>query len=699
MTFARRAVGLLAAGLMLFTVSASTWMVTPVRASDVQVTVNGRPLALDPAPVIVGDRTMVPLRQIFEALSATVHWDDHARTVTATRNDAYVHFTVGDRFACLDQTCDRAALMDVPSQIMADRTFVPLRFVATALGAQVDWNDATRTVHISGANQYRSMPELVAPTHIAGTVPLRVTNVPPGATEVRFFLLDKNSAKGPVIARGTDMNATYYYRPDPALNGSRYLAAVTYDAAGRPLYSDLVTVNVAAGGGAQIQGVTPGQTVTGPVDLTVSHEFVAAYARFTLVNLDNGEEIALGDVDPEAPLTWVPLVEQNGRYRLTATLFDRNLNAYAAPAVDLTVAATPVVVQDRLENNQEITGRATVRLKSNFQIERIEIREGNQVLHQAGRSGPITIRGTTAEHYATFTWMPKQEHNGVRTVRVIGYDKAGNAYDTGALTVTINTKPQIWFNVGPDQLVNGPLDLKITSNVPLDYVEYNLIDPQTGRTERIAGGTDASATYTWNPPTGLHTVKRLQGAVRTQSGALMYTPVTDVQVVTIDTHGPTAIVPQNRFRALIEPMAVETLKESSMSASLQVAQAILETGWGQYVPTDKYTGKVSYNLFGIKGAGTNGSVTSNTWEVFGGITYRVEDKFRAYLSVSESWQDHKAILRDRAWYEPFRQVMYDPVRGAWGLLRSGYATDPEYAIKLIRIQRDLELWQLDWIQP
>ena len=51
-------------------------------------------------------------------------------------------------------------------------------------------------------------------------------------------------------------------------------------------------------------------------------------------------------------------------------------------------------------------------------------------------------------------------------------------------------------------------------------------------------------------------------------------------------------------------------KRSGMSAALQTAQAMLESGWGQSIPVDKYNGELSYNLFGIKGTGTAGTVIS-----------------------------------------------------------------------------------------
>ncbi|PKK96210.1 MAG: muramidase, partial [Tenericutes bacterium HGW-Tenericutes-3] len=118
-------------------------------------------------------------------------------------------------------------------------------------------------------------------------------------------------------------------------------------------------------------------------------------------------------------------------------------------------------------------------------------------------------------------------------------------------------------------------------------------------------------------------------------------------------------------------------------------------GWGQSVPQDKYSGKFSYNLFGIKGSATNGSVTSNTWEVYNGVTYRVDANFRAYNNVQESWNDHKSLLLNADRYAPFRDVMYQSSLGAWAIKRAGYATDPQYPIKLMKLIRQYNLKELD----
>ena len=142
-------------------------------------------------------------------------------------------------------------------------------------------------------------------------------------------------------------------------------------------------------------------------------------------------------------------------------------------------------------------------------------------------------------------------------------------------------------------------------------------------------------------------------------------------------------------------LAIEAMNKTGMAASIQMAQAILETGWGQYVPVDKYTGRISRNLFGIKGKGSAGSIISNTWEEYNGVLYRIDDYFRAYNSVNESWNDHKKLLLTKERYQIFRDVMFDYVRGAYAIRRAGYATDSGYSGKLIKIINDNNLRKLD----
>jgi len=113
---------------------------TPIR-----VTINGVPLVMDVAPTIQNGRTLVPMRAIFETLGASVHWDDATSVIRAYRREDAIVLQLGNRTAWVNGPSRQ---LDVAPVAIAGRTMVPLRFVAEALGAQVEWIDATRTVTV-----------------------------------------------------------------------------------------------------------------------------------------------------------------------------------------------------------------------------------------------------------------------------------------------------------------------------------------------------------------------------------------------------------------------------------------------------------------------------------------------------------------------------------------------------------------------
>jgi len=111
----------------------------------VQVELNGHPMALSVQPIQVVNRTMVPMRSIFEALGARVQWNASTQTVTATRDATDIQLTIGELVA---QVNGQAVALDVPAMMYRGSTMVPLRFVSESLGADVRWSDANQTVSI-----------------------------------------------------------------------------------------------------------------------------------------------------------------------------------------------------------------------------------------------------------------------------------------------------------------------------------------------------------------------------------------------------------------------------------------------------------------------------------------------------------------------------------------------------------------------
>lgn len=113
---------------------------------QVKVEVNGVLLKLDVAPVVINDRTMVPLRAIFEALGATVSWDGSTNTITGIKGEKKIVLQIDNKMATVD---GKQVELDVPATLINDRTMVPARFVAESFGADVKWDGATSTVKIT----------------------------------------------------------------------------------------------------------------------------------------------------------------------------------------------------------------------------------------------------------------------------------------------------------------------------------------------------------------------------------------------------------------------------------------------------------------------------------------------------------------------------------------------------------------------
>lgn len=113
---------------------------------DIKVTLNGNQINFDQPPVIQDGRTLVPLRAIFEAMGASVEWNDSTKTVKAVRGADTVELTIGSNI--MKKNSQDIAL-DVTAQIVNGRTLVPARAVAEAFGANVDWDSNTKTVIIN----------------------------------------------------------------------------------------------------------------------------------------------------------------------------------------------------------------------------------------------------------------------------------------------------------------------------------------------------------------------------------------------------------------------------------------------------------------------------------------------------------------------------------------------------------------------
>lgn len=115
-------------------------------ADGINIFVNGNRLEPDVPPFIENDRTLVPMRTIFESLGAAVVWDDETHTVFAAIGNNVISIQTGEKTAFVNS---QPKTLDTAAKIVNDRTFVPLRFVSESLGCKVDWDASSQTVTIS----------------------------------------------------------------------------------------------------------------------------------------------------------------------------------------------------------------------------------------------------------------------------------------------------------------------------------------------------------------------------------------------------------------------------------------------------------------------------------------------------------------------------------------------------------------------
>jgi hypothetical protein len=483
-------------------------------------------------------------------------------------------------------------------------------------------------------------------------------------------------------------------------NTEGVVIASTGHNSGQTLFNNpLIKEALAGSGGSNIERIFPeyfSLNVVKPINFD-GNIIGVLIADYNLENLDFvdgiknyvNSEITIFENDLRVNTTII----QDGR-RLIGTKLDpkvaeiviNNKQEYIGKA---DILGQPYITVDRylylggVKQGQAIDGSVTLLAQRNFNVTDTEYylvdrATGNEtLLHKAA--------------YGSYTWFPGPEDAGSKDLYVKVTDTAGITHVSDRVTVNVTGNPKLLLQgIGPGQVLTEAISLNIKTNVDLDTIRYILTNARTGW-EIVISEKSTAVIIPEEGDDGPWTV-RAQGSY---GGKTIKSEEVRFSIYTGPLYSAKPVIEKDKYQDLVSGLAVETRKTTGMSAALQVAQAILETGWGQSVPVDKYDGKFSYNLFGIKGEGTKGSVTSNTWEEYNGVAFRIDAEFRAYNNVKESWQDHKDLLLLRDRYAPFREVMYDSTKGAWELKRCGYATDSLYAVKLINIINRYGLKELD----
>ena len=113
--------------------------------NETEMIIFGETVKNDVAPIIVNERTMLPIRVVAEALGATVGWDDEHDKVTVTKGDTVIEIFIGSAVAFVNGD---SVDLDAPAFIENSRTYLPVRFVSENLDATVLWDAETEEVTI-----------------------------------------------------------------------------------------------------------------------------------------------------------------------------------------------------------------------------------------------------------------------------------------------------------------------------------------------------------------------------------------------------------------------------------------------------------------------------------------------------------------------------------------------------------------------
>ena len=133
--------------------SIAVWAAQPALAyaeENISVYVNGEKLNFDVAPQTINDRTMVPMRTVFEALGAEVIWNGDHGIITAVKGATKLHLTVGSDIMMKNLIPIK---LDAGAMLLCERTLIPVRAVSKAFGCTVEWDGETSSVLINQVSE------------------------------------------------------------------------------------------------------------------------------------------------------------------------------------------------------------------------------------------------------------------------------------------------------------------------------------------------------------------------------------------------------------------------------------------------------------------------------------------------------------------------------------------------------------------
>ncbi len=313
----------------------------PASAQHVVVTVNGQAMSFDQPPVMRNNRVFVPMRAIFERLGSSVVYSNG--NINSQGNGRSVHLVIGSTQASVN---GQPITMDVAPFTVAGRTEVPLRFVAQALGANVNWNSNSQTVAITtsgGSVSYTPMPQSNQSFYLSSQHPGRGTTVNsthPSLSAQFSEAVNRDSLR--VSVDGRDVTPYVYANPNGfnvtpnwELTPGTHHVSVTGTTAAGASFNTGWSFNTAAGAAANyVRNISPGPGAKVSSSFTLSGQTLPGSSVHVVAS---GEATALGGLLQVGTGTFQTDVTADGNGNFSAQI---GLNAVSGGQVRVIITTT-----------------------------------------------------------------------------------------------------------------------------------------------------------------------------------------------------------------------------------------------------------------------------------------------------------------------------------------------------------------------
>ena len=658
------------------------------KAASLNLIIDGNNVTKSASPIVKNRRTLVPLRFIGEALGKEVLWNNDEKSVTVSDDSASFKLYIDSKI--IDNSDGTLKFTDVAPCIVNRKTYLPLRAIAELMNIGVGYDKASSTVTIDSST-YNPVEEN---TTIVGLMPNQTIN-----TKMNFtFVTNKNFAKAKLFLLN-DKNEGYIqdvktstaealeFLPSLKDEGNKKLVLALYDANGNVIDAAGAKINLNVLPRVTYSGVDNGGFVQDELKITPDINFIASKMKAIITNLTTGKTETKDNLDPEGEFLFKPSYLDAGSYSIMLSAFDELGREHFGETKTFTMSINPYLNITGVPKDGVISGQVTLNAQRNFDVMRTDY-----VLRD-----PLTGQETVIESksYGACKFFPNINDAGQKEVFVRCIDASGKTMESEHKLVLIKGDSKLILEgVAPGGIVHKYVDLNAVSNVGVNSVNYYIKNLRTGKTKTIAENVPYGQKFRYNVTKDDEGENEIS-VTGNQIDAFIKGESIKFRIYTGKIYTKQPLMAKDKFLDYTKKIARREFLRTDLSGAITTAQAILESGWGQSVPVDKYTGKFSNNLFGIKGSASNGTVTITTTEVYNNVRYTVDDKFRAYKSADESFRDHTELFFAKKWYTPFRKVMFNDQRGVYAIKRCGYATDPSYPAKLKQIIDKYNLKELD----